>query len=250
MKKWTQTRDSWMKCMKKQKDEKKSGSAAKPSRYYLYHDQTCFLKKITNLTTTQESTDDNTIDENRGGRQNDEDEQNIKVYKSPINQPGAFLTQRKRKSEMTNELDTKMLKFIDNQIHSTRNEENHHLSFFKGLLPSMSSLNEDQTLEFQAGVISLLQKISKNTLQYAYHTTQIRHHGIQNQYLTPTSMQHNFGWPNSGYYPQPPVQPQQSFNNRIVAQPKSSPVFESATSPAVSETTSQNSEEFIFSDLI
>uniref|UniRef100_A0A1A9WQ01 MADF domain-containing protein n=1 Tax=Glossina brevipalpis TaxID=37001 RepID=A0A1A9WQ01_9MUSC len=37
--------------------------------------------------------------------------------------------------------------------------ENRHWNFFKGILPSVNNLNDDQTLEFQAGVISLLQKI-------------------------------------------------------------------------------------------
>ncbi|KAL4153712.1 hypothetical protein QTP88_001545 [Uroleucon formosanum] len=44
----------------------------------------------------------------------------------------------------------------------------------------MSSLNEDQNLEFQAGVISLLQNIKKKTSQYAYNDQ----HNLQ----TPTPM--------------------------------------------------------------
>jgi hypothetical protein len=60
------------------------------------------------------------------------------------------------------------------------------MSFFKGLVPSMSLLNEDQILEFQAGVISLLQNIKKKTSQYAYHD--------QHNLLTPTLMQQNYLW--------------------------------------------------------
>lgn len=250
MKKWTQIRDSWMKSVKKQKNEKRSGSSVKPSRLYLYHNQMCFLKKITGSIFAQESTDDNTINDESGGREIEESEKNRTVLKSSVNQPstGAFGTQKKRKSETMHELDVKMLKFIDHQMHNVpRNEENRHLSFFKGLLLSMSSLNEDQTLEFQAGVISLLQRIKKNTSQYAYHT----HYGTQNQFSTPLPMQHNYQWPNSEHYPQPPQQSQLLLNKKTVHPSMVSPDFESATSPpeSVMSITSKDFKEYTFADL-
>ncbi|CAG5007173.1 unnamed protein product [Parnassius apollo] len=43
--KWNNIRDSWLKTVKKQKDEPKSGSSAKKTRNYLYHEQIMFLKK-------------------------------------------------------------------------------------------------------------------------------------------------------------------------------------------------------------
>lgn len=235
MKKWTQTRDSWMKSMKKQKEEKRSGSSAKPSRLYLYHEQMGFMKKIIDSTTVQESIDDSvrTDEENRGGRQIDENEKNHTVH-----QPSSSGTQRKRKSETMHELDAKMLKFIDHQINIPKYTENRHLSFFKGLLPTMSSLNEDQTLEFQAGVISLLQNIKKSTPQYA-------HHGIQNQFLTPSPMQPNIQWPNYRYYPLPPQQPLNTVN-----QPIASPESVISQPVSVMSTTSQESEEYDFTELI
>lgn len=148
-----------MKSVKKQKDEKRSGSSAKPSRLYLYHNQMCFLKKIMDSTTAQESAEDGPIEQNKEAHQVEKREKNL-FNKSPANQPRISGTQKKRKSDPTHELDAKMLKFIDHQILQTpRNEENRHLSIFKSLLPSVSSLNEDQILEFQAGVISLLQNI-------------------------------------------------------------------------------------------
>jgi len=69
--------------------------------------------------------------------------------------PGTSGMQRKRKAEVNNELDAKMIKFIDHQINASKYDyDNYHLSFFKSLLPSLSLFNDDQTLEFQAGVIS------------------------------------------------------------------------------------------------
>lgn len=241
MKKWTQTRDSWMKSIKKQKYEKKSGSSAKPSRLYLYHDQMCFLKKIMDSTTVQESAGDGPLEQNKGTHQIDEKEKNI-FNKSPANQPHISGTQRKRKSDPAHELDAKMLKFIDHQIQTPRNEENCHLSFFKGLLPSISSLNEDQSLEFQAGVISLLQNIKKKTSQYVYH---------DNQQKLPT--QHNYPCPNYAYYSQQPQIPQirqPHFQNITVNQPTGSPDSVISAPVSVMSTTSKESEEYDFTDLI
>jgi hypothetical protein len=227
-----------MKSIKKQKDEKRSGSSAKPSRLYLYHNQMCFLKKIMDSTTAQESTEDGPIEQNEGSHQTDEREKNL-FNVSPANQPSISGTQKKHKSDPSRELDAKMLKFIDHQIQTPRNEENHHLSFFKGLLPIMSSLNEDQTLEFQAGVISLLQNIKKKTSQYAYND--------QNNLQTPTPMQHNYPWPN---YSQLPQQRQPHFQNIIVHQPQASPESVISAPVSVMSTTSQESEEYDFADII
>lgn len=40
-------------------------------------------------------------------------------------------------------------------------EENPHVCFIRGLLPTLNRLTDDQTLEFQAGVIQLLQTLKK-----------------------------------------------------------------------------------------
>lgn len=39
--------------------------------------------------------------------------------------------------------------------------DNRHMSFFKSLLPSLELFDDDQTLEFQGGVIRLLQVIKR-----------------------------------------------------------------------------------------
>lgn len=69
--------------------------------------------------------------------------------------------ERKRKMS---EVDAKMIKFMDQHIknmNQTKTEDSRHLLFFKGLLPSLESLNDEQTLEFQSGVLNLLQNIKK-----------------------------------------------------------------------------------------
>jgi len=118
-----------MKCIKKQKDNKKSGSSyVKPSRLYVYHNQMCFLKKITDTTTTHESIDDKKNEENK----TDENEGNREVIMQSASKPGTSGMKRKRKEEVNSELDAKMITFIDHQINAPKNDyDNRHLSFFK-----------------------------------------------------------------------------------------------------------------------
>lgn len=40
-------------------------------------------------------------------------------------------------------------------------EENRHISFFKGLLPSLEGFTDDEILQFQSGVIGLIQNLKK-----------------------------------------------------------------------------------------
>ncbi|KAL4085040.1 hypothetical protein QTP88_027878 [Uroleucon formosanum] len=194
-------------------------------------------------TTAQESAKDSSIKQNKGSHQSDECEKNV-FNEPPANQSSISGTQNKRKSDPTRELDAKMIKYIDHQIQTpARNEENRHLSFFKGLLPSLSSLNEDQILEFQASVISVLQNIKKKTSQYAYHDNQ---HNL----LTPTPIQQNYPWPNYGYYSQLPQQPQPHFQNITIDQPTASPESVISAPVSVMSNTSQESEEYDFADII
>jgi len=39
------------------------------------------------------------------------------------------------------------------------NQPNRHLSFFKGIIPSLQNFNEEETLEFQMGVLQLIANI-------------------------------------------------------------------------------------------
>lgn len=40
-------------------------------------------------------------------------------------------------------------------------KEDRHLSFFKGLLPSLQEFSDDETLQFQSSVINIIQEIKK-----------------------------------------------------------------------------------------
>lgn len=56
-------------------------------------------------------------------------------------------------------MDAKMMSYIDYQIKPKKIEqEDRNLSFFRGILPSLALLDDDQTLEFQSGVLNLFKK--------------------------------------------------------------------------------------------
>lgn len=68
-----------------------------------------------------------------------------------------------------------MSEFIDYQMQCKKKEEmkeDRNLFFFKSLLPSLATLNENQTLEFQSGVLNLLQNIkNRNEWSPAHSST-------------------------------------------------------------------------------
>lgn len=142
-----------MKKWKEQKQEKSSGSGAKRTRPYIFDQQLSFLSKV--YTESPNVVDSIIIDEDVDSIEKDD-------ISSGVRKPA---TESKRKLPVRNEVDHKMMKFIDHQMGATSkaNEENHYLDFFKSLVPSVRKFDDDQFLEFQGGVIALIQKIRNKT---------------------------------------------------------------------------------------
>lgn len=146
-----------MKKRKEQKQEKSSGSGAKRTRPYIFDQQLSFLSKV--YTESPNVVDSIIIDEDVDSIEKDDTLDDIS---SGVRKPA---TESKRKLPVRNEVDHKMMKFIDHQMGATSkaNEENHYLDFFKSLVPSVRKFDDDQFLEFQGGVIALIQKIRNKT---------------------------------------------------------------------------------------
>ncbi|XP_045478973.1 uncharacterized protein LOC123683977 [Harmonia axyridis] len=140
--KWNNIRDTWRKSMKNKKDEKKSGSAAKKSRRYIHEEQLMFLKKVYEPRSTQESIQN--CDEGN-------------VQSGPSNATEFRKPSIPKSTKSTTDVDEKISKFLDSRM--TQQKENPNLLFFKGVLPAVDSFTMDETLEFQAGVLALIQKI-------------------------------------------------------------------------------------------
>ncbi|CAG9836176.1 unnamed protein product [Diabrotica balteata] len=96
-----------------------------------------------------------------------------------------------RRSTKDKEIDDKMAKYLDSRM--TQAKENPNLLFFKGMLPAVDLFTMDETLEFQAGVLALIQKI-KGRNRVGYQTYDVPNTGWQDQYC--------------GYYTQYPVNQQ------------------------------------------
>lgn len=146
-----------MKKRKEQKQEKSSGSGAKRTRPYIFDQQLSFLSKV--YTESPNVVDSIIIDEDVDSIEKDNTLDDIS---SGVRKPA---TESKRKLPVRNEVDHKMMNFIDHQMGATSkaNEENHYLDFFKSMVPSVRNFDDDQFLEFQGGVIALIQKIRNKT---------------------------------------------------------------------------------------
>ncbi|XP_050668541.1 uncharacterized protein LOC126967889 [Leptidea sinapis] len=165
IKKWNSTRDAWIRTLSEKKKLKKSGAAASNTKPYKYHNQMLFLKKVVtpgdthenvpandNITETVESNKDNEDEPDQITEQSGSDRQKERQNLAP--------PQRKAIKRNVNEVDAKMIEYMNDQLKKSKNEfEDPNLSFFKGILPQLASLNGDQILEFQSGVINLLQNI-------------------------------------------------------------------------------------------
>ncbi|XP_075971042.1 uncharacterized protein LOC142973289 [Anticarsia gemmatalis] len=142
--KWN-IRGTWNKTMNKHKDESKSGSSAKKAGNYAHQEQSPFLKKVIDPRRPHDAVAKDPGDETEEGMESSAENSNF-------NLPPPEDTVKNDRD--VNEL---MVKFLESRKNGER--ENHHLSFFKGIKPALNTLTIDETLEFQAGVLVLLQRI-------------------------------------------------------------------------------------------
>ncbi|GBP96880.1 hypothetical protein EVAR_98814_1 [Eumeta japonica] len=169
IKKWNTTRDAWIRTLSEKKKLKKSGASASNTKPYKYHNQMVFLEKVVTPGETHENVPGNVNETNKSDNISETEE----INKENEEEPGQIMEQsssdRQKKRENLaqkankrnlNEVDTKMIEYMNDQLEKSKNEpEDPNLSLFKGILPQLSSLNEHQILEFQSGVINLLQNI-------------------------------------------------------------------------------------------
>ncbi|CAK1580922.1 unnamed protein product [Parnassius mnemosyne] len=167
MKRWVNIRDSYHKSLNKEKSVKKSGAGTTTIRKYVYFDQLQFLNKIFCERPTESSLPTDRVEKlSRGNNVEDSTESNCSSqFKSPP-PPQQQLGSRKPKID---EIDKKLL-------HILEKPEDRHLCFFKGIIPSLSSFNEDEIIKFQMGILQLITTIKQsrlNTPQLQSFTTQV-----------------------------------------------------------------------------
>lgn len=164
MKKWRSVKDNFFRYVKKIKENSSSGSGAKQLKKYHYYNQLLFLMKV-----AQNKTDSSLE------RVSEETERNENTTSS-----SPFLTKemsslppgpsryvpasRKRSNQGIDDFEAQTLEAL-------QEKENRHLSFFKGILPSLDGFTELQTLTFQSKVIKIItemrfgEQIQSTTLQ-------------------------------------------------------------------------------------
>ncbi|XP_063216834.1 uncharacterized protein LOC134527813 [Bacillus rossius redtenbacheri] len=273
MKKWNNIRDSWMKTNRKLKEGQKSGSGANKIRKYIYHDELMFLKKICEhrpsdssfeaeeRNISQKNTDnlpDNSTSETFTEEQGYEEadaavEQQIRPTEKTTTQKrsdsGTSVNvdtstaqgNKGRRKRKLDEFETRMLKAVEETI----SPEDPHLSFFKGLLPSMKMLTNEQFIDFQMAVLQALKAVSS---QNATMTVLPPRQGLDIQGVP---IYHNYTHvspPNFHHYPHSSTQfsqPQARFEPSVIhttpQQHTSKTVFPVQTSHSVDSATQNES---------
>lgn len=148
IKKWTNIRDCYLKWYKIYKEQKKRGGPKRPRRKYYYHTQLHFLKKIVDGASVSAQEENVSISEG-----SDHEHETFippsKVKKKPIKSNATTIINETIK-EPTSQ------KPIENAPETSR-----HLLFFQGILPSILPFDDDQTIEFQMGVLQLIKGIKR-----------------------------------------------------------------------------------------
>lgn len=170
VKKWRNIRDQWLKSNKKMEYLLKYSDGSTRMRPYIYSEQLSFLKKTVE-TTEDIPTDCSDIPE---------------LLASPADiinftYPTAGPSRRRTRSSTPaaaalheheeDEEEERVRKIarmdLEKQKQYTDTLEDPKVMFFKGILPNMSDFTDDENLEFQSGVIQLIQQIRRRR----YETT-------------------------------------------------------------------------------
>lgn len=158
MKKRGNIRDSFQKSEKQQKALKKSGSRKVTPRTYIYGPQLQFLKK-----TFQERMTDDSLSYDS---QQQIESTNISQQEDSLEDTHSTLENDKRQGDNFNFKTPKYGKRktdpIELELMSVIKEKpDRHLSFFRGIIPSLNSFSEDEILEFQMNVLQTIKSIKQ-----------------------------------------------------------------------------------------
>lgn len=144
MKKWVNVKDSWLRYNRKTNGCQKNVPGTKYSRKYVYNDALQFLKKNYSYFGEQETS--YSFPDKKPSQKTAINEITVRECKSFAEQVKTSITEPKKRRRKRD-------------AERSRLSEDRHLSFFKGILPSLVYLSEDEVLQFQVGVMSVLKGI-------------------------------------------------------------------------------------------
>ena len=119
----------------------------------MYGDQLRFLSKLISEKQTADSLSVDNMEPSQATtvEQNRDDTNNF-YQETPFRKPrNEHCGKRKRKLD---DFELRIIKALEEA-----NWPNRHLSFFKGIIPSLQNFNEEETLEFQLGVLQLVANV-------------------------------------------------------------------------------------------
>lgn len=167
MKKWRSVRDNFFRYVKKLKENSSSGSGAKLFKKYHYYNQLQFLLKIAQ-NKTDSSLEMVPEETERNKNTTSSSPSHAKEMSSLPPGPSRYVpASRKRSNQAIDDFEAQTLEAL-------YEKENRHLSFFKGILPSLDGFTELQTLTFQSKVINIIteMRFGEQTQSTPYQTRQ------------------------------------------------------------------------------
>lgn len=166
-----------MKYLKKIQEQSTTGSQAKTCKKYIYCEQMAFLRKNTSKNVTISSMHDD-VDKEPVAVTLDEDNRNVVAQETDI------MTQPiSKKPERAGPKYTEVEKTIMRHLSEP---EDRHLNFFKGILPSLQLLKEEEVIRFQSSVLNILQDIHKSR----QHSAASPYYGSSFQQWNITTLHH------------------------------------------------------------
>ncbi|GFR95111.1 Myb/SANT-like transcription factor [Elysia marginata] len=201
MKRWKNIRDAWAKAQKRLVNDNQTVNGRLPKKY-IFQEQLTFLKKVIKVndsiqveaadTDSEAGSDVGEPDSDVAGTEagSDVGEPDSDVAGTSDQPPEAASTNgamaepsaaapcstadtstkvvpvptRKRKLPVDGFHDDDSV-YYKSSRPPRDNQESRHLLFFRSLLPSLNDLNEEQILEFQVGVLKLMQMVRKTSCE-------------------------------------------------------------------------------------
>ncbi|KAJ8720385.1 hypothetical protein PYW07_012428 [Mythimna separata] len=158
MKKWTNMKDNWMKCNKKM-SEYKSDSGAKKIRKYNYYDEMVFLKKIVEHRKTDSIM--NELANDSSANENADRNQSSSGDGKPSEARKATTKNKKNKNQLS-AVDINFMKYMGPTAQEERSRgTSTSMNFFKGISDIVDKFNDEDMIEFQFQVISIIRSIQQ-----------------------------------------------------------------------------------------
>lgn len=193
MRKWTNIKDSYIKAEKRKVESNKPGSCKRPGRRYIYAKQLSFLGENRKLGdaeynfTPKSTKNDKKVTTSvsvscspegippaqpswptKVGKAEEGEETTFIGSEAPEGECRSFIRGRSSETPFSRRLSFKRRNSSESPERShvscmrvTRSEapENRHISFMRGILPSLEKFSDEQVVEFQMGVLNVLQSV-------------------------------------------------------------------------------------------